>query len=323
MSKSFSVTNADRQLTVAAFVRLKLSLTWTQAKQLIAKDLVYLNGQLCRQVDHRLKPGFVVAVREPEGAAPPRPKPKPKPEKKTFDGPQPKIVYFDADIVVVDKPAGLTTVRHADEAKEFGAGKQKFLPVTLAELLPDLLHTPGKRVIAVHRIDKDTSGLLVFARNRTVADALDVLFRNHKIERRYLGLTRGTPPEGRIESWIVDDRGDGRRGSGEAGEGEQAVTFVKVLETGEISLVECTLETGRTHQVRIHLGEAGAPLCGERIYDRPVNGNPLPDPSKAKRHMLHAAVLGFEHPTTGEAMRWLSQPPEDMISISDKFLPDA
>src|SRR6185369_6780768 len=106
----------------------------------------------------------------------------------------------------------------------------------------------------------------------------------------------GQAKPGRIESHLVRDRGDGRRGSGkEPRAGERAVTHVRIVEEmGDYTLVECSLETGRTHQVRIHLGEAGTPLCGERVYDRPPHGRPLPDESGAARVTLHAASLGFE-----------------------------
>ena len=88
---------------------------------------------------------------------------------------------------------------------------------------------------------------------------------------------------------------------------------MKVLESfGDFTLVECRLETGRTHQVRIHLGEAGTPICGERVYDRPPHGAPLPDESRAPRPALHAALLGFDHPATGKRMVWRSPLPEDL-----------
>jgi 23S rRNA pseudouridine1911/1915/1917 synthase len=113
---------------------------------------------------------------------------------------------------------------------------------------------------------------------------------------------------------MVVDRGDGRRGSTSVpGQGKRAVTHVKVLEgLGQFTLIECRLETGRTHQVRIHLGEAGTPLCGERIYDRPLHGRPMPDDSSAPRLALHAALLGFQHPKTGKKMFWRSPLPEDL-----------
>jgi 23S rRNA pseudouridine1911/1915/1917 synthase len=94
------------------------------------------------------------------------------------------------------------------------------------------------------------------------------------------------------------------------------VTHVRVVEElGEYSLVECRLETGRTHQVRIHLGEAGTPLCGERIYDRPPHGKPWPDGSCIQRVALHAALLGFDHPATRKRVRWSAPLPKDMTDL--------
>jgi 23S rRNA pseudouridine1911/1915/1917 synthase len=131
-------------------------------------------------------------------------------------------------------------------------------------------------------------------------------------------LVRGQARDGRIESVLVRDRGDGRRGSTTAPQpdGQRAVTHIRVVEAlDDYTLVECELETGRTHQVRIHLGEAGTPLCGERVYDRPLHGRPFPDGSGATRAMLHAATLGFDHPATGERVRWTSPPPGDMRDL--------
>ena len=247
------------------------------------------------------------------------------------DGPPaPVLVHVDGQIVVVDKPAGLTTMRHASEAAEFGARARRFLPVTLADLLPRMLlnhagkpppNRPGFRpalpeVRAVHRIDKETSGLVVFARTPAAARHLGNQFRGHTTERRYLALVRGQAKAGRIASSIARDRGDGRRGSSDQPGGERAVTHVRVVEElGEFTLVECRLETGRTHQVRIHLGEAGTPLCGERIYDRPLHGRPVPDTSRATRPLLHAALLGVEHPATGKKMQWEADLPADMADL--------
>ena len=224
-----------------------------------------------------------------------------------------RILFQDSQVVVVEKPSGLTTMRHPEEAAEFGKRAQRFLPPTLVDLLP------LPRLRAVHRIDKETSGLVVFARTAQAETKLGRQFREHTIERRYLALLRGQAVSQRIESWLVRDRGDGRRGSGPPGEGQRAVTHVKVLEQlGLCTLVECRLETGRTHQVRIHLGEAGTPICGERIYDRPLNGRPLPDGSGAKRIMLHAARLGFDHPATGKRMTWDSPLPPDMAKLLER-----
>jgi 23S rRNA pseudouridine1911/1915/1917 synthase len=230
-----------------------------------------------------------------------------------------RIVHLDDDIVVVDKPAGLTTVRHADETAEFGARGQRFLPPTLVDLLPRIDPRLRRgRVRAVHRIDKETSGLVILARTPQAESHLGKQFRVHSALRTYLALVRGIAKDQRIESTLVRDRGDGRRGSGPGG--QHAVTHVRVVERlGDCTLVECRLETGRTHQVRIHLGEDGTPLCGERIYDRPLHGKPYPDPSGATRPLLHAATLAVDHPASGKRVHWQSAPPADMQSIIDRL----
>ncbi len=143
-------------------------------------------------------------------------------------------------------------------------------------------------------------------------------FREHTVKRRYLAVVRGRAKTARIESYLVKDRGDGRRGStDQVKTGQRAVTHVRVVEAlGEFTLVECELETGRTHQVRIHLGESGTPLCGERIYDRPLYGKPInKDTSGIQRPALHAAHLGFIHPATGKLVSWSSRLPKDMASL--------
>ncbi len=235
------------------------------------------------------------------------------------------IRFADGHIVVVDKPAGLTTMRHREEAAEFGARARRFLPPTLADLLPAALAArdggkhPGRRAaplsaIPVHRLDKETSGLVVLARTPQAARHLGRQFREHTIKRCYLAVVRGRAIGGRIESHLVRNRGDGRRGStAKPGAGERAVTHVRVVEElGPYTLVECRLETGRTHQVRIHLAEAGTPLCGERIYDRPLHGKPAPDGSGMARPALHAVMLGFQHPATGKYVQWTTSMPADL-----------
>jgi 23S rRNA pseudouridine1911/1915/1917 synthase len=232
---------------------------------------------------------------------------------------KPIIHYVDAQIVVVDKPPGLTTMRHPYEAAEFGARGKRYLPTTLADLLPGLIG--GGRVRAVHRLDKETSGLVVFARTAPAERHLGELFRAHTVERLYLAVVWGQARTQRIESWLVRNRGDGRRGSGsEAGLGQRAVTHVRVVEPlGNYTLVECRLETGRTHQVRIHLGEAGTPICGDHVYDRPLHGRPLADDSGMSRIALHAETLGFTHPATGKYMNWKVPLPNDMAGLVQRL----
>lgn len=339
----FVVDRRENGKTLASVLKTRYGLSWAQAKRLIEKRHVRVGQQVETDVARRLKVGknvqldsgtvevkHATPVAPPTPAAKPKPPPAPKPAKAKPPAEVPRgsllpadaIVYSDDAVVVVNKPAGLTTMRHKEEAEEFGRGK-RFLPKTLADLLPAALGAPGRTMTAVHRIDRDTSGLVVFARTRAAAEHLTAQFRKHTAERRYLALTRGAPKAGRIDSVFVPDRGDGRRGTSRdllTEGGKKAVTHVAVLERlGNYAVVECRLETGRTHQVRIHLGEAGAPLCGERVYDRPLNGKPLPDRSGAERPMLHAARLGFVHPETGQAVGWDVKPPADFADLWAKF----
>jgi 23S rRNA pseudouridine1911/1915/1917 synthase len=314
---TFVVTRAEAGRPLAEALRTRLALSRPAARRLVRERRVRVAGRHCLDPARRLVPGQRVEVHTPA-----RPTHHSPPT--THHSPNVVICHQDAEVVVADKPAGLTTMRHAGEAAEFGKRARRFLPPTLADLLPPLL-TRGRtgrppRLRAVHRIDKDTSGLVVFALTPQAEAHLGKQFRAHTIERRYLALVRGRAVSQRIESWLVRDRGDARRGSGSPGEGQRAVTHVTVLEElGQYTLVECRLETGRTHQVRIHLGEAGTPLCGERVYDRPVNGRPLPDGSGAGRVMLHAARLGFDHPTAGRRMTWDSAMPRDMAGLVQKL----
>lgn len=318
--QTFVVGRRDADQTVAAFLRTRLNLPWSGAKRLVESGRVRVAGQKVTDPAHRLKLGKRVEVVGAEPQSDRKPTRARLPDAPKYDGPPPVLVYSDDSIAVVDKPAGLTTMRHPDEAAEFGPRGKAYLPATLADLLPAMLGRPGKPVRAVHRIDKETSGLVVFARTKPAEEHLTGQFKAHSVERRYLALVRGRPRAGTIESRLVRDRGDGRRGGSSTGAGQRAVTHMQVAELlGEFALVECRLETGRTHQVRIHLGEAGWPLCGERVYDRPVNGARLPDASGAGRPMLHAARLGLTHPATGERMTWDSDPPADFQAVLSRL----
>ena len=334
----FLVEKRESGWTVAEMLRKRFALSWTRAKRIVENGHVRVAGQLTRAPEQRIKAGNrvwiaagaieVKSVKGPKKPGVPelpkaKAKPAPKPKAEILP-PNPflskiELVYVDDAIAVVNKPADLTTTRTADETAEFGARAKKFLPKTLADLMPTILGMPNRKVFPVHRLDRDTTGLIVFARKAAVATNLAAQFRKHTIDRRYIALTRGIPDEGRIETVFVKDRGDGRRGSSAETKpvgGQKAVTRIKVLdEFGDCAMIECRLETGRTHQVRIHLGEAGAPLCGERIYDRPMGGIPALDGSGAARPMLHAAHLGLLHPVTEEFVSWDAEPPADFATL--------
>jgi 23S rRNA pseudouridine1911/1915/1917 synthase len=170
------------------------------------------------------------------------------------------------------------------------------------------------RIRPVHRLDRETSGLMVFARTVEAERGLGQQFRKHAIHRRYLAIVQGRLEKPlTIDTRLVRDRGDGRRGSTTLPNvGKRAVTHVAPLEAlDDYTLIECRLETGRTHQIRIHLAEAGHMLCGEKVYHQPLFQPGKPDTSGAPRVMLHAAELGFEHPVTGEQLHFQMDPPED------------
>jgi 23S rRNA pseudouridine1911/1915/1917 synthase len=220
-----------------------------------------------------------------------------------------KVLFEDRDILVVDKPAGLLTA-----------------PTELRER--DTLLDRANRYLAiryggrpflgiVHRLDRDTSGAIALARSPDALRRLQGLFRAHDIERQYLAVVEGVPmrERGTIDRNLITDRGDLRRGVARSpSEGRRAVTHYRVLERfGTVAaLLACWLETGRTHQIRVHLAHLGHPLVGEAVY-RP-RSRPR---SKARFHRqaLHAQILGFEHPVTGETVRVESPMPTDFAEL--------
>lgn len=326
-TRCFVVGRRERGQTVGAVLCSRFSLSWSAVRRLLEQQSVRIGGQVCQNPSRRLNAGervvFVVPREQPQKADD-RQK-KAKVPSKPGNGPQLAIRYQDAHVVVVEKPAGLTTMRHASDLADFGRRARRYLPDTLADLLMQQLSfdagTQRPAVRAVHRLDKDTSGLVVFAKTVEAERHLGKQFRAHQIGRTYQAVVRGQARPARIESLLVDDRGDGRRGSSsQPGVGKLAVTHVRVLEElGDYTLVECELETGRTHQVRIHLAERGTPLCGERIYDRPLHGKPLPDQSKISRIALHAASLTITHPMTGKRLSWTSPLPKDMVDLISRL----
>jgi 23S rRNA pseudouridine1911/1915/1917 synthase len=207
---------------------------------------------------------------------------------------------------------------------------------------PPQIHNAKKlpveyQVIPVHRLDRDTSGLMLFARSRAAEQKLTGMFRRHTISREYVGVCLGHVAPQTIESQLVRDRGDGIRGSlnasaaatnSAAGEntehnepaGQRAITHVVSAEhfvagptAQKYSLIRCRLETGRTHQIRIHLSEAGHMLCGDKIYFRNAQGALNLDPSRAPRHALHSDSLSFTHPFTGQHLKF-TMPPASRLS---------
>jgi len=308
------VAAADRGTTVAAFLRARLgNASWSRVQKLVRSRHVLIHGNICTDPARRLKDGEVVKVLETSAPRLPGPE-------------DVRIVHLDDEVVVVDKPPGVTTTRHHEE-RSWPARRRQMQP-TLEELVPDAI---GRRLVArggvkkrrpapvraVHRIDRETSGLVAFARTVPAARILAEQFRLHTTHRRYLALVVGRMGSGTIRSHLVRDRGDGRRGSADDGEeGKLAVTHVAPVEHfgDAYTLVECRLETGRTHQIRIHMAESGHPVCGERVY-LPTRRGGARDESRAPRIMLHAAELGFVHPESGAELKFETPLPADMRQV--------
>jgi 23S rRNA pseudouridine1911/1915/1917 synthase len=281
------------------------NLSWSQVKNLIRQRRVQINGNLCLDEGRSVKAGDVIRVSDQSLAAPVTAK-------------DVRIVHIDQHVVVIDKPPGVTTLRHSEEKEWSNQRKQR--QATLDELVEELAGTP---VRAVHRLDRDTSGLMVFARTVAVEPHLIRQFKKHTVERAYLAIAQGEVAPQTIESMLVRDRGDGLRGStsqSNAADAERAVTHLRPLEKLHgYTVVECRLETGRTHQIRIHLSEQGHMLCGEKTYIRPLGGSVIEDASGAIRQALHAAVLGFEHPVSGQRVQFVSPLPRDMAKLLDRL----
>jgi 23S rRNA pseudouridine1911/1915/1917 synthase len=199
----------------------------------------------------------------------------------------PRIVHTDEHIIVVDKPAGLVTAPTPEASR--------------GDLLDQLSRAYGE-VYLVHRIDLPTSGLLVFARTRDANKKLGDAFKMHAIDREYRAVAVGAVGAQTIE--VPIDR-------------KRAVTHLAPIETfPNATLLAVTLETGRTHQIRIHLAGIGHPICGDRTHGGETERAFLPRPP---RLVLHAAVLGFEHPATGERVKWESPLPGDLTAWIERL----
>ncbi|HSJ77125.1 MAG TPA: RluA family pseudouridine synthase [Erythrobacter sp.] len=231
------------------------------------------------------------------------------------------IAYEDAHLIVVDKPAGM--VVHPAVGNITG---------TLVNAL--LHHCRGKlsgingvaRPGIVHRIDKDTSGLLVVAKSDAAHEGLAVQFAAHTVHRRYIAVCGGhpSPAEGTIDARVGRSDADRKKMTvlpNNSSRGKTAITHYKVLERlDHAAVIECRLETGRTHQVRVHCASIGHALLGDPAYGRtPQTLRALLDNLGFRRQALHAAELGFQHPVTGETVHLRCDLPPDMVELIDQL----
>lgn len=273
----------------------------------IEEDRVRVNGRPCRSRD-RVHGGSVIQV---------EPGPRPVSHAEADSSVEFGVLHEDEHLLVVNKPAGL--VVHPARGHRTGT------------LVNGLLGRPGGRLLSadprdpagevrpgiVHRLDKDTSGVLVVAKDEVTREGLKAQLSAHTVERLYRALTLGVPREGRIATLHGRNPTSRLRFSSLVDEGRDAITWVAVKERlagGRAALVECRLETGRTHQIRVHLAEqTKTPVFADALYGRtPRDEELVAVQAELGRHALHAAILGFVHPITREALRFEAPLPPDL-----------
>lgn len=210
--------------------------------------------------------------------------------------PRVRILFEDADLVVIDKAEGLLTVPSEEVRYETA---ETFLNSYLGGSADDV------RVHHVHRLDRDTSGVLVFAKNSWMRDRLQELFAAHDIERVYVAIVHGKlrEPSGTFRSFLGEDRNLRVRSVANSDEGKEAITHYRTVASGRrFSILEITLETGRRNQIRVHLGEAGHPVVGDTMYG-------MGREDEFGRLALHAKHLGFVHPRTAKKVSFTAEMP--------------
>lgn len=299
MAAEFLVTEAEKGQRLDVYLAFKTLLTRSQINKLIKDARVSLNGQPVRQ-GYKIRQGDMAVVDwEPQEDC------ELIPQDIEIDVP-----YEDKHLIVVDKPPGMPMYPGAGHRAGTLMNAVKWRTPALASAGAPL--RPG----VVHRIDKDTSGLVVIALDDMSYYSLVEQFRNRTIKRKYLALIYGSmkAPQGEITLPIGRSKSDRKKMSTVSNRHKPAITRWQTLKTfNGASLVEAVLSTGRTHQIRVHFSAVGHPVLGDKTYGLKtlITRGRVAVP----RQMLHAAALGFIHPFTGQYLEFASRPPEDMEHI--------
>jgi len=294
--------DTDWHRRVDAWVAAAFAVSRSRAVSLLASGAVRLNGEKV-EPDHHVKVGDVL-----EGEAAAIVEISAKAEK----GTKIPIVYQDDHIIVVDKPAGLTV--HPGAGRPGGTLVNVLLGMGMKLAPAGGRQRPG----VVHRLDKDTSGLMVLARTDQAFWKLVKMVEAHEIHREYLAVVAGTPEplKGTIDAQIDRDRRNREKYSVVPTGGREAITHYEVVEKfAGASLVRVVLETGRTHQIRVHFSAMGWPLAGDETYGNRLPKGTIPAFRAMKRQALHSARIEFIHPVTGKSMVIKIVPPADFQAL--------